>query len=73
MYELRKYEDGKFDIYNTRRDKLVYQGMDGRTRPGTNINKEVLKFKNVTELMRHLVSCVSLATYKKVSKRLCAW
>ena len=70
MYEVKIYMTGKFEIYNINRKKIVFAGIDK-----TIIGKggQSYKFKNVENLMSSFSTWVSLATYKKISKVLCAW
>jgi len=70
MYEIKIYTTGKFEVYNKRREKMVFAAIDPglRSKGG-----ETLQFKNVKEMMGAMTSQVSLATFKKMSKALCAW
>ena len=70
MYELKIYKDGKFEIYNKGRNKVVFSATD--TRLTTKAN-DTYKFDDMRDLMQSVTSWVSLATYRKISKKLCAW
>ena len=67
MYELRLNEVGGFSVFNVRRDKVVFTCKD---KLKTFTSKD---FKQVKDLMKYLATNSSIATYRKVSKALCAW
>jgi hypothetical protein len=70
MYEFRIATQGKFTIYNTTRKKEVFAGTDKKLKEKKG---KTYKFKNVEDIMSNISSWVSLATFKKISKKLCAW
>ena len=71
MYTLKVKNDGKFEIFNIGRDKIVYSGIQyGKDEI---VKSKTLKFRDVKDLMGHMASNVSLAVYRKMSKVLCAW
>jgi len=69
-YKLKTYTTGKFEIYNVTRDKVVYAGTDPAMKEN---GGKSYTYKDVKELMRGIGRLVSLATFKKVSKVICAW
>jgi hypothetical protein len=70
MYEITIKKTGDFEIYNTSRKKVVFKGKDKKiaARHGRKY-----KFKDVRDMLGSMTSWVSLATFKKISNRLCAW
>ena len=70
MYEFRTSLSGSFEIYNANRKKLVFSGMDKQLQSK---GKSITKYKTVRDMMSEVGGLVSMATYKKISKILCAW
>jgi hypothetical protein len=75
MYRLKIYNTGKFEIYNTNRKKIVFTGTDEclKIKKEKVLEQDEYEFKNIKALMETVYAWVSLATYKKLSKVLCAW
>lgn len=75
MYKLKLYTTGKFEIYNVRRKKLVFAGLDKSLKETLVLKheKSEYEFKDVKELMQAMNTWVSLGTFKKISKVLCSW
>jgi hypothetical protein len=69
MYELNIHQSGEFDVWNSNRKKVVFKGKDALLKDKT----DKLHFKQVRDLLAHISSRVSLATYRKITKQLAAW
>lgn len=67
-YEFRIEGEGKFSIFNRRRRKVVYSGSD---RELEDERMHIHNFSSLNDMMAYISRAVSLATYKKISKRLC--
>lgn len=70
MYKVKIYTTGKFEIYNAGRKKTVFAGIDSKLKEK---GGESYQFKDVQDLMSSFSTWVSIATFKKISKVLCAW
>lgn len=66
-YEFKIEGKGKFSIFNRRRRKIVYSGSDKELE---NKDIHVHNFNNLNEMMTYIGKSVSLATYKKIAKKL---
>jgi hypothetical protein len=67
-YEFRIEGDGRFSIFNRRRRKVVYSGSDSKI---TDESPHTHNFENLDDTLSYVSKVVSLATYKKIAKRLC--
>jgi len=69
-YELVVHKDGRFEINNSRRDKIVFQGSDDRIKTKAG---DTYKYDSVRDLLGEICGWVSMATFRRISKKLAAW
>lgn len=67
MYTVKAYTTGKFEIYNVKRKRVVFAGTDKSMKKKVGTTYE---FASRDDLFKTICTWVSLATYRKIVKRL---